>query len=231
MSLDAAAATVKDSLVPFPTVIAIDGPVASGKTAVGRQLARRLKYRFIDTGMMYRACALFAIRRAVKMHDAEALEKLAAGLKMDIVVTGEGERLLVNGEDVTSHLRTPDVESTVSDVSKVAGVRTAMVAQQRRMAEEGRVVMVGRDIGSNVLPHAAKVYLDASVDVRVQRRLSEVAGKATEAEVRANVELRDRTDSQRAASPLKIADQAIVLLTDDMDVDDVVDEIVRILNG
>lgn len=212
-------------------VIAIDGPVASGKTAVGRLLARRLGYRFIDTGLMYRACTLFALRRGIDVLDAAALERMARELSMDFVVTPEGERLIVNGEDVTGQLRTPEVERYVSDVAKVAGVRVAMVAQQRRMAEAGRVVMVGRDIGSKVLPHSAKVYLDASVDVRVQRRLAEVTGRTTEADVRANIELRDRIDSQRAESPLRIADDAAVVSTDHLDVDGVVDEIVRVLKG
>ena len=215
--------------VSLPTVIAIDGPVASGKSAVGRSLARRLSYRFVDTGLMYRACTLLALRAAADISDAPTLERIAHAHRMDIVVSPEGERLVVDGEDVTPDLRSVEVERHVSDVAKVAGVRTAMVDQQRRMAEEGRVVMVGRDIGSKVLPDAAKVYLEASADVRVQRRFAELGGKATEAEVRANLELRDRIDSQRAESPLVVADDAVVVHTDALDVDGVVDEIVRVL--
>jgi len=217
--------------VAFPTVIAIDGPVASGKTAVGRGLARRLGYRFIDTGLMYRACTLLALRSHIDVSDAPALASMADGLRMHILATPDGERLVVNGEDLTAQLRTPDVERNVSEVSKAAGVRTAMVEQQRRMAEEGRVVMVGRDIGSKVLPHAAKVYLEARLDVRVHRRLAEAVGKATEAQVRENVLLRDRTDSQRTESPLTVAADAVVVTTDELDVDGVVEEIVRVLGG
>jgi cytidylate kinase len=215
-------------------VIAIDGPVASGKTAVGRELARRLGYRFIDTGLMYRACTHLALRSGVSVDDGQALGGLAASVRMDIVVstdgtTPAGERLEVDGEDVTAALRTPEVEAHVSTVAAVPGVRVAMVAQQQRMAQEGRVVMVGRDIGTKVLPDAAKVYLDASPDERVRRRLAEVAGKQTEAEVRANLELRDRIDSEREESPLEVAEGAAVVMTDDLDVAGVAAAVIRVL--
>jgi len=213
-----------------PTVIAIDGPVASGKTAVGRELARRLGYRFIDTGLMYRACTHLALRSGVSVDDGLALGGLAASVWMDLVVTPDGERLLVDGEDVTDALRTPQVEAHVSKVAAVGGVRVAMVAQQQRMAEEGRVVMVGRDIGTKVLPDAAKVYLDASPEERVRRRLAEVAGRQTEAEVRANLELRDRTDSEREESPLEVAEGAVVVMTDDLELGGVTEAVVRLLS-
>ena len=180
---------------------------------------------------MYRTCTLLALRSHIDVSDAPALASMADGLRMHILATPDGERLVVNGEDLTAQLRTPDVERNVSEVSKAAGVRTAMVEQQRRMAEEGRVVMVGRDIGSKVLPHAAKVYLEARLDVRVHRRLAEAVGKATEAQVRENVLLRDRTDSQRTESPLTVAADAVVVTTDELDVDGVVEEIVRVLGG
>jgi CMP/dCMP kinase len=205
--------------------------VASGKTAVGRRLAQRLGYRFIDTGLMYRACTFLAQRQGVDTADAAALAALAGSAAMDIVVTPEGERLLANGEDVTEHLRTPEVQASVSDVAKVPGVRVAMVGQQQLMAEAGEVVMVGRDIGTKVLPDAGKVYLDASADERVRRRLAEVAGKETEAEVRANLELRDRIDSEREESPLAVADDAVVVQTDALDVEGVVDAVITTLGG
>jgi CMP/dCMP kinase len=217
--------------VPIPKVIAIDGPVASGKTAVGRQLALRLGYRFVDTGLMYRACTFLALRGSVNIEDGAALTALADATTMDIVVTPEGERLLTNGEDVTVHLRTPEVQALVSHVAKVAGVRMAMVNQQQRMAEAGEVIMVGRDIGTKVLPNAGKVYLDASADERVRRRLAEVAGTETEAEVRANLELRDKIDSERVESPLRVADDAVVVDTDALDVEGVVGAIIAALGG
>ena len=198
---------------------------------MGRQLGQQLGYRFIDTGLMYRACTYLAIRDGVNIEDEQALAALAGSAVMDIVVTREGEKLLVNGEDVTVHLRTPEVQASVSDVAKVVEVRVAMVDQQQRMAEAGEVVMVGRDIGTKVLPDAGKVYLDASVDERVRRRLAEVAGKETEAEVRANLELRDRIDSEREASPLMVAADAVVVETDALDVTGVVAAIIAALGG
>lgn len=211
-------------------MIAIDGPVASGKTVVGRQLAARLGYRFIDTGLMYRACTYLALRDGVAIDDPDALTALANATVMDIVVTPEGERLLTNGEDVTIHLRTPEVQALVSNVAKVAGVRVAMVDQQQRMAEAGEVVMVGRDIGTKVLPGAGKVYLDASADERVRRRLTEVAGSETEAEVRENLQLRDKIDSEREESPLRVAVGAVVVETDALDVEGVVAAVIAALS-
>lgn len=228
-ALDGITRTSKHSSVTVPSVIAIDGPVASGKSVVGRRIARRLRYRFIDTGLMYRACTLIALRTGVPISDSAALGTMAGGLHMNMLATPDGEHLEVNDEDVTAELRIPDVERFVSDVAKVPAVRAAMVAQQRRLAEEGAVVMVGRDIGSKVLPDAAKIYLDASVDVRVHRRLAELAGKATAAEVRENLEMRDRIDSQRADSPLLVTDDAIVVNTDNLGIEEVVTEIIRLV--
>jgi cytidylate kinase len=178
---------------------------------------------------MYRACTHLALRSGVSVDDTPALERLVGSVRMDIVVRAEGERLEVDGEDVTSALRTPEVEAHVSTVAAVPAVRVAMVAQQQRMAEEGRVVMVGRDIGSKVLPDAGKVYLDASPDERVRRRLAEVAGNQTEAEVRANLELRDRTDSEREMSPLEVAEGAVVVVTDNLDVAGVAEAVISVL--
>ena len=223
--------TRKDAGVSLPKVIAIDGPVASGKTTVGRQLARRLGYRFIDTGLMYRACAYLALRQGVSTDDPDGLRALAASTTMNIVVTPQGERLLANGEDVTDYLRTTEVQASVSDVSKVAGVRAAMVNQQQRMAEAGGIVMVGRDIGTKVLPTAGKVYLEASAAERIRRRFAEINGAETEEEVRANLELRDRIDMEREESPLSVAADAVVVQTDAMDVDGVVGAVIAALGG
>jgi cytidylate kinase len=178
---------------------------------------------------MYRACTFLALRGSVDIEDAVALTALAAATTMDIVVTPEGERLLTNGEDVTPHLRTTTVQALVSHVAKVAGVRVAMVNQQQQMAKVGEVIMVGRDIGTKVVPHAGKVYLNTSAAERVRRRLAEVAGTETEAEVRANLELRDKIDSEREESPLRVADDAVVVDTDDLDVEGVVGAIIAAL--
>ena len=211
-------------------IIAIDGPVASGKTAVGRKLASRLGYRFIDTGLMYRAVAYLALRDGTPLDDDEALGSLAAEAEM--TYASGGERLLAAGEDVTDHLRTPEVEAAVSLVARVRAVRVALVAQQQRMAEEGGVVMVGRDIGTKVLPDAAKVYLDASRQERVRRRLAEAIAKgeaATEAGVETNVELRDRLDSERAEGPLQAAKDAMRVETDGLDEEGVVERVLQLV--
>ena len=209
--------------------IAIDGPVASGKTAVGRLAAGRLGFRFLDTGAMYRAVTWVAIRREIGLEDAEALTRLAGTIEIRLVPSEAGDRLVVDGEDVTDHLRDQDVERAVSQVSAVSGVRTAMVSQQRAVARQGPIVMVGRDIGTVVLPDAdVKVFLEASVDVRAKRRYDELRspGKSPEyQDVVDDLASRDKIDSERADSPLMPASDAVRLDTDDLTVDEVVERI------
>ncbi len=213
--------------MPTPSVIAIDGPVASGKTTVGRALAARLGHRFVDTGLMYRALTLVALRNGIDLGDEAALANLA--VETDISLgTGsqEGSPVLVDGHDVTLALRGAEVDAAVSVVSQVPAVRRAMVAQQQRIAAGGSVVMVGRDIGTKVLPDATKVYLTASPKERVRRRHAEfaaVAGAPSLDEVRENLALRDTLDSERAEGPLLVADDALLIETEGFGVDEVVD--------
>ncbi|MEK9658886.1 MAG: (d)CMP kinase [Chloroflexota bacterium] len=210
--------------------MAIDGPVASGKTTVGRVLAARLGYRFVDTGLMYRAVALAALRARLDPDDAPAVAALAA--RCAITISPPPERLLLDGEDETDALRTPDVEAAVSRVARISAVRAALVAAQRAVAAEGGVVMVGRDIGTVVVPDAAKVYLDAPVNERARRRHDELAaaGKPESLEtVRAALEERDRLDSSRADSPLRAADDAVRVQTGGQDVDGVVARVLEAL--
>ena len=218
------------ALVPTPSVIAIDGPVASGKTTVGRALAARLGYRFVDTGLMYRALTLVALRKGVDPGDGDALARLAAGTKIEFAAGAGGTaHVHADGEDVTAALHTPEVDAAVSVVSQVAAVRQAMVAQQQRIADGGGVVMVGRDIGTKVLPGAAKVYLTASPAERTRRRHAELhaGGAAREIEdVRENLALRDTLDSERAEGPLRVADDAVVIPTGGLEIDEVVDAVV-----
>ena len=171
---------------------------------------------------MYRAVTGLALAQGVPLDDDEALARLAECARID-----PGDRVLANGADVTDGLWSVEVERNVSRVSAVPGVRRALVAQQRRLAERG-VVMVGRDIGSVVLPGAAKVYLDASVGERARRRAAETA-MPDEAQVRAELERRDRLDSERGDSPLRVPEGAVIVDTDGLDIDGVVAAVLKAL--
>ena len=212
--------------------VAIDGPGASGKTTVGARVAGRLGFRFLDTGLTYRAATWAALRRGVNMEDDEALAVMTRSL--DIRIT-EASRVLVDGVDATDDLNTSEVDGSVSRVSAVRGVRVALVPIQRRAAEDGPIVMVGRDICTVVLPDArTKVFLDASPEVRSARRRADIvrAGGSVELEqVSDELRRRDTYDSGRKESPLMVAKDAVVIDTSEMDVDEVVERIVRLVKG
>src|SRR5579864_9308413 len=155
-------------------IIAIDGPVGSGKSTVARGVAELLGYTYLDSGAMYRALALKANRRKVSLTDAAALETLARETHIDLERGADGQRVLLDGEDVTHAIRTSDVSQAASHVALVGGVRQVLVDEQRRAGSRGGVVMEGRDIGTVVFPHAdLKIFLDASVEVRAERRWRE----------------------------------------------------------
>ena len=212
--------------MPDFAIVAIDGPAASGKTTVGRMVAERLGARFFDTGQMYRAVTVAAMDGGVDRQDEEALSELVAGLDMTLVLTRADARVDINGTDVTRRLRQPDVNGAVSQVAASPSVRCSMVERQRAIASEGPIVVVGRDIGSVVLPEApVKVYLDASPEVRGERRRKELeaSGRAGGLdEVIKNIEGRDRIDSLREMSPLRPAEDAVRIDTDGMTVAEVV---------
>ena len=213
------------------TAIAIDGPAASGKTAVGTELARRLDYRFLDTGGMYRAVTLLALEAGIDLHDQAALTELTQRSRMELVEGPSGNRLVVDGRDVTGELRARKVDSNVARVSTVRGVRIALVEQQREVAEQGPIVMVGRDIGTVVLPDAkVKVYLNASVEVRAQRRVRDMNASGRRASydrVLEEMQMRDSIDSERHESPLRPAEEALIIDTDDMSIDEIADNVLR----
>ena len=215
-----------------PIAIAIDGPVASGKTVVGRLVARRLGCRFLDTGAMYRAATRAALQMGIGLEQAGPLIQMARSLDMRLESHEGGDKLVVDGEDVTDHLRGPEIEQGVSLVSRVAGVRTALVERQRAIAEEGPIVVAGRDIGTVVLPGAAvKVYLTASVEVRARRRYRQMRGKgdAVEyAQVVSELVRRDKIDSERGVSPLRPAEDAVVIETEHLGVEDLAEKIVSL---
>ena len=214
-------------------VIAIDGPAASGKSAVGTAVASALGYRFVDTGAMYRAMTWLALERGVDVRDPAALADLAASTDVQVRAGNGATQVIVDGEDATSYLREPDVEANVSLVSRVPAVRSVLVKKQRELAAEGRMIMAGRDIGSVVLPNAdLKIYLDASPRVRAERRAREQNERPDEREIErlaADIVRRDTIDSTRETSPLTATRDAEIINTDAMNIDDVVARILELV--
>lgn len=211
--------------------IAIDGPAVSGKSSVGKAFASRIGYRFLDTGLMYRAATWNAVQNGVDVDDSQAVSAAAESMEFSVTDSDSGDNLIViNGEDVTKHLHSIQVDDAVSAVAAVGRVREIMVAEQRRLAGEGEIVMVGRDIGTVVLPDAPlKIYLTATARTRAIRRHKDFLAEGTEVELEVilrSMEQRDLVDSSRENSPLKPADDAIVVDTDDLKFDQVVDRLV-----
>ena len=211
-------------------VIAIDGPVAAGKTMTGRELAKRLNLHYLDTGVMYRAITWLALRNSTPMDDETALGVLADSTP--ILLDGQNsDRVLVGGISVGPELRESEVDRHVSLVSRVSEVRRALVNQQRSLASEGNIVVVGRDIGTVVLPDAPmKIYITASPEERARRRWKEFQAQGRESDYRSVLEetkARDDLDSRRADSPLKPAGDAWVLNTDGLTGEEVVELIVQ----
>lgn len=214
-----------------PSTIAIDGPVAVGKSTISRMLGQRLGYRYVDTGMMYRALTWKAMGLNADLEDEEQLTALARDTRFELAPP---DTVLVDGVDATSAIRHADVERAVSLVAKVAGVREVLVEQQRALGHAGGVVMAGRDIGTVVLPDAdLKVYLTASVEERARRRYDELLGRGEGVDykaVLADVKRRDAIDSERAASPLQPAADARVVDTDTLTLEQVLSEILGLMD-
>jgi len=213
-------------------VVAIDGPAGAGKSTVARRLAARLGFTYIDTGAMYRAVALWALRQGVDPSDAYRVESLARAASIRFAPGGSGVEL--NGEDVTEAIRTPEVAAAASQVATCAGVRSALVAKQRAMAETASVVMEGRDIGSVVFPDAeVKVFLDAGEQERIRRRLAEsapaLADPGAAQAVAEQIRERDLRDRGRRESPLVQAPDAIYLDTTGLTIEQVEEAILKIV--
>jgi CMP/dCMP kinase len=206
-------------------IIAIDGPVGSGKSTVARRLAELMGYVYVDTGAMYRALALKAIRRGVPLENATALEELARGTRIDLRAQDGAQRVFLDGEDVTAGIRSPECSQASSKIAVVPGVRKVLVAEQRRAGEQGGVVMEGRDIGSVVFPDAdLKIFLTASPEVRAERRWWEHQQKGEAVTLERTLEEiheRDRRDRERATSPLVRAKDAVVVDSTAMDAEEV----------
>ena len=228
-----------------PLTIAIDGPAAGGKGTIARRLAQRLGYRFVDTGAMYRAVAWAALQAHISPEDEDAVSRLAEDLDMAFVESPDDPqqpyRLLVNGVDVTAAIREPEVERASSIVAQYPRVREILVAQQRRLAEAGGVVMEGRDITTVVLPDAdVKLFVTASLEERARRRYEQyraqgqrLEGRPEEhiARIQAQLMERDRRDSQRPVAPLRIAADAIVVDTTHLSVEETVEAIWRLVQA
>jgi cytidylate kinase len=199
-------------------VVALDGPASSGKSSVGATAARDLGYRFCDTGLLYRALTSLALRRSVDLDDPAALVPLVDEVELAADRDGSLSRVLVDGVDVTDAVRGPDVDRSVSEVSRVPEVRAALLARQRAMAEPGGIVMAGRDIGTVVLPEAdLKIFLDASAEERARRRADErgLAQGSAEAEaILTDLRRRDSLDRDRPVAPLRAAEDATIIATD-----------------
>ncbi|WP_374686909.1 (d)CMP kinase [Promineifilum sp.] len=224
----------------LPDVITIDGPAASGKSTVGYMLAQRLGYLFLDTGSMYRAVTLAALRRGISPDDEAAVAAVAHDIELDFASPAEETdgrhcTVLLDGEDVTWVVRRPDVDAAVSQVSTYPAVRAEMVRRQRAISRRGHIVMVGRDIGTVVMPDAPlKLYITASAQERARRRLLDRQRQGLPADydaILANVIHRDRTDSNRRHSPLRPAHDAVIIDTTDRPAEVVLREVLALLQS
>ena len=221
-------------------VIAIDGPAASGKSTIGQLLAERLGYLYLDTGCMYRAVTLAALQQGINVGDETAVTQLTLHLKMDVQPVGEQEdgrhyTVMLDDTDVTWDIRKPEVDKNVSQVSSYRGVREEMVRRQRIFGELGHVVMVGRDIGTVVMPNApVKLYMTASAEERARRRWQDRLNQGHEADsaaILADVVRRDNIDGNRKFSPMRPAEDAVLIDTTEQTVDSILEKILDLVTS
>lgn len=219
-----------------PSIIAIDGPAASGKSTLGLKLANALGYLFFDTGVMYRAVTWLALKLDIDPRDERRVTDLAEQTQIEIAPASKADGrvcdVLIAGEDITWETRLPEVDANVSIISAYPGVRAALSRQQRRIGQRGKVVMVGRDIGTVVLPEAnLKIYLDASAEERAKRRYEEIIARGGQADYNAILAMvieRDRIDSTRDIAPLKAADDAVVIDSDQLNAEQVYEQVLAL---
>jgi cytidylate kinase len=221
------------------STIAIDGPAASGKSTLAKELANELGFLYFDTGVMYRAVTLAALREGVAVEHEREVAAIAQDLDLDVrppsKTDGRQYDVIMDGEDVTWEIRSPEVDHNVSQVSSYAGVRTAMTKRQREIGSRGDVVMVGRDIGTVVLPDAdLKLFLDASVEARARRRYDECKQRGENPDyehILEDMRRRDRIDSTRELAPLQAAEEAVILNNTDLSVKDAVLQVLNIIKS
>ncbi|MCM1524562.1 MAG: (d)CMP kinase [Ruminococcus sp.] len=213
--------------------IAIDGPAGAGKSTVARMAAARLGFIYVDTGAMYRAAALYCLEQGADIHDEEQICAQLPRINTELVYENGVQKTLLNGEDVSEKIRTPEVSAAVSAVSAVPRVRELMADMQKKTAERENVIMDGRDIGTAVLPHAQlKIFLTASPEERARRRYAELARKPDAPsydEVLRDIVKRDYDDSHRAASPLKQAEDAVLCDTTELTLEQAAEKITRMI--
>jgi cytidylate kinase len=214
-------------------VIAIDGPSGSGKSTVGKAIARRLGYLYIDSGAVYRAIGLKTVETNTALDDSAAIARLARQSEINLGGDPDHLKVFLDGREVATEIRLPGASHASSVVATIPEVRKAVVEKLREMARGGGVVMDGRDIGTKVFPHAQlKLFLDASIEVRARRRCDEERERGREVsveQIRAELEERDRRDRERTATPLVKAPDAIFLDTSDMSLDRVVEHVLEIV--
>jgi cytidylate kinase len=225
-------------MTDHPKTIAIDGPAASGKSSIGQELANQLGYLFLDTGLMYRAVTWVALNQNIEISDEKRISAVAKNTDISIQPPSVKDNrqcdVIINKQDVTKFIHGQNVNDNVSRVSAYAGVREALTAQQRIFGKKGNIVMVGRDIGTVVLPNAdLKIYLDASVEERAHRRFKEalkIGEKVTYQGILESMKRRDEIDSQRSLAPLKPANDAIIISTNGKNREQVIKEILNLIN-
>ena len=215
--------------------VAIDGPAGAGKSTISKRVAKELGYVYIDTGAMYRTVGLKAVRMGIDTTDEKGVSAILPDIDIDIRHEGVEQHIFLDGENVSDKIRTPEISMAASNVSAIGAVRVALVDMQRKLAANHNVVMDGRDIATFVLPDAeVKIFLTASVDARAERRYKELIEKGTEVsleDVKKEMIQRDKNDSTRAVSPLKIADDATVIDTSELNLEQSINKVVEFIRS
>lgn len=213
--------------------VAIDGPAGAGKSSIAKAVSKKLGFVYIDTGAMYRAVAVYAIENGIEIKEENFTQEVLDDIKIDIAYEDGTQKIYLLGKDVSERIREADVSIGASNVAVIPAVRLKLVELQRTLAEKTSVIMDGRDIGTYVLPDAeVKIFLTASSDVRAKRRLLEMKEKGMEADfetVKRDIEYRDKNDSEREFAPLRQAEDAVLVDTSDMTIEEVINRITEII--